>query len=142
MCFPEFCSIILIKIKCSIISSHAPFSNNICTFYLNLFDKSENIIRISIHLINLSHRFFFHSSSNCFMGSFLQSPVFILCFFSMIFCNFFMCFCFLLYLTLYPTVPPPCVYITFPVFLMSTPSLLDLHESDIMYGASEHVYIY
>ena len=55
MCFPEFCSILLIKIKCSIISSHASTSNNICTFHHHFFDKSENIISISTYLINLSY---------------------------------------------------------------------------------------
>ena len=32
MCFSEFYSILLIKVECAIISSHAPSSINICTF--------------------------------------------------------------------------------------------------------------
>ena len=59
--------------------------NSICTFHHNFSDKSANIVRISPMLINLSLCFFLHSSSNCFLGSFLQSPVFIFGFFSVIF---------------------------------------------------------
>ena len=136
MCFQEFCSILCIKMKCSIISLHAPSSNNICAFYLHFFDTSENIITISPYLINLSHRFFFHASCNCFLGSFFNL-LYSFCFFSGIFFHFFICFFFLLCLILYPTVPPPHIYITFPVFLyphyylqaFSTPYLKDPHGS-------------
>ena len=95
MCFPEFCSFLLTKLKRSILSSNEPSSKNICAFYPHFFDKSGNIITIYTYLINLSHRFFFYSPSNCFLGSFLQSPLFNLCSYSGIICHFFTCFFFI-----------------------------------------------
>ena len=81
MCFPEYCSILLITIVCSIISLHAP-SPTTSVLYIFIFLTS---LKTSLGFLPnsfISHRFFFHSSFNCFLGIFPQSPNFMFCFFS------------------------------------------------------------
>ena len=119
--------------KCLIISSHATSSNNICAFHLHFSDQPENIIRISTYLIDPSHLFLFHGSSHCF----LQSPVFIFDFFSIIFCHCFMCFSFPLYPILFPLIHHYVSTLHFMYFIyphtssqaISTPSLKEPHKS-------------
>ena len=84
MCFPEFYSILIKKSVPSLPHMHLQTTTSMKSIF-NIFEKNENIITISTYLINLSHCFFFHNSNNCFLGSLLQSPVFILRFISGIF---------------------------------------------------------
>ena len=106
-----------IRATCSIISSYS-LPPTMFVLLPNSFSLTL-LNALSMFLPNsffLSHRFFFHCYSNCF----LKSPVFIFFFFSGIICHFLTCFFFLLYLLLCPTLPPKRIYVSFPVHRIST----------------------
>ena len=118
MCFPQFYSILLTKIQCSIISAHSPFSNNIFAFHLHFLTSLKTLLgSMPISLIFLTACSFI-ALATAFVSA-LFNLLYSFCVSSVGF-FFVSLYAFLFYLILCPTVPPTRVSTTSSVFLRST----------------------
>ena len=108
-----------IKQKCLIISSHAPSSNNICTFYPHFLTSLKTLLGFLPNSLIFLTASSFIDLSTAFLAAFFNLLYSSLVY-SVGYSPFLYMLFFLLYLILYLTTSQPHIYITFPVSPIAT----------------------